>query len=347
MRVLAWPAHRSRNPYPGLVVASVERAAAAAGRRVEYGEFRPLTAWTASADVVHLHWPELAVSSPSRLRAALKSAAVRLGLWGLRRRGARIVWTRHNTSSHEGHHPDLERRLRSSVERQVAGVIDLHDDDRPPPSDARRAVIRHGDYGAVVGRADRAEARRALGVRDGDVVLAALGSIRPYKQIPELVGAVRHAAATDGRIRLVVAGRPSDDSLADAVRRRADGSDAVTLRLGWVDDAEMDGLVAAADVVVLPYRRLENSGVLLLGLTGGRPVAATEGPAVADALDVVGPDWVLPIGDIDASTIGEVVAWAGAARTGSPDLSAYAWDEIGRRTLALYDAVIDGGSTGS
>ena len=73
---------------------------------------------------------------------------------------------------------------------------------------------------------------------------------------------------------LVVAGEPWDDLgpvLAQQVRARGIEK-LVQLRLGWVPEAEVPLLLAAADLVVLPYRSGSQSAVAPLALAAGRPV---------------------------------------------------------------------------
>jgi glycosyltransferase involved in cell wall biosynthesis len=200
-------------------------------------------------------------------------------------------------------------------------------------------VIRHGDYAAALPLRDREEARRELGLEPENTLLASVGTIRPYKEVPMLVRAFVEATPRIPDARLLVAGRPASAELGREVATAA-GPAPVALELGWLDDDVMAGALAAADVVVLSYRRLENSGVALLALTAGRPVAATDGPAVRDLLDLVGDEWVRPLAHpVGAASVIDLVEWARRPRPGRPDLSAFSWPEIGRRTLQFYDDV--------
>ncbi|MEQ8842809.1 MAG: glycosyltransferase [Acidimicrobiales bacterium] len=340
LRVLAWPGSRSQNPYTELLYAAVGAAARADGRTFEVVEFRPHRAWRERADVVHVHWPELCVEASSTPKALVKTAVVLFGLRVLTARGAALVWTRHNSSGHDQPHPRIERFLRRRFEAMVDGVIDLTDADSAPPNGAVcRVVIRHGDYAAALPLRDREEARRERGLEPENTLLASVGTIRPYKEVPMLVRAFAEATPRLPDARLLVAGRPASAELGREVATAA-GRAPVALELGWLDDDAMAGALAAADVVVLSYRRLENSGVALLALTAGRPVAATDGPAVRDLLDLVGDEWVRPLAHpVGAASLVDLVQWARRPRTGRPDLSAFSWPEIGRRTLQFYDEV--------
>jgi glycosyltransferase involved in cell wall biosynthesis len=97
-----------------------------------------------------------------------------------------------------------------------------------------------------------------------------------------------------------------------------------------------------ADLVVLPYRNIEQSGVLYTALAFGRPLvlSAVGGfPEVAER----GAARLVPPGDPQAlaETLGELLAdpsalealGAAAAREAS---TTYSWDRVAGETLDLY-----------
>jgi glycosyltransferase involved in cell wall biosynthesis len=104
-----------------------------------------------------------------------------------------------------------------------------------------------------------------------------LGLIRPYKGVDLLLEAMaRQPQGCDWL--LVVAGEPWGElgpALSQQVRELGI-EDRVQLRLGWVPEPEVPLLLAAADVVVLPYRSGSQSAVAPLALAAGLPVLSTE-----------------------------------------------------------------------
>ena len=120
------------------------------------------------------------------------------------------------------------------------------------------------------------EARMALGVPADRRVALFLGLIRPYKGVDLLLDSIARLPA-DSNWFLVVAGEPwgnLGDRLSQQVRRLGI-SDRVRLELGWVPETEMLRLLAAADLVVLPYRSGSQSAVAPLALGAGVPVLST------------------------------------------------------------------------
>jgi peptidoglycan/xylan/chitin deacetylase (PgdA/CDA1 family) len=103
-------------------------------------------------------------------------------------------------------------------------------------------------------------------------------------------------------------------------------------------------LFAAADAVVLPYKRASQSGVLLLAYGFARPVVAYPVGGLAEAVEEGETGWLCARPDADAlaDALRSVVA-AGpreCARRGTAgrDLAEtrYAWDAIAARTRAVY-----------
>lgn len=123
---------------------------------------------------------------------------------------------------------------------------------------------------------DRETARQRLAVSSEEHLALFLGLIRPYKGVGDLVEAFARLPE-DSRWRLVVAGEPwggLEKVLSDQVVGLG-LTDRVELRFGWVPEAEIDQLISAADVLVLPYRSGSQSAVAPMALSRGLPVLAT------------------------------------------------------------------------
>ena len=122
----------------------------------------------------------------------------------------------------------------------------------------------------------REEARRQLDIPVDRKVALFLGLIRSYKGVDLLLEAISRQPLDSSWLQ-VVAGEAWED-LGPALERqlRALGiEDRVQLRLGWVPEPEVPLLLAAADLVVLPYRSGSQSAVAPLALAAGLPVLST------------------------------------------------------------------------
>ena len=130
-------------------------------------------------------------------------------------------------------------------------------------------------------------ARARLGIADDAVVATFFGHVRPYKGVAALVHTFR-SSATPVRV-LLVCGRPLDDEVRQDVEDAARGDERVRLRLAFIADDEVQHLLRAADLVVLPYAESSNSLVALLALSFDRPILAPAIGAFPELARTVGP----------------------------------------------------------
>jgi D-inositol-3-phosphate glycosyltransferase len=127
-----------------------------------------------------------------------------------------------------------------------------------------------------------AEAKRRLGLRADEKAILFFGRIRPYKGIEYLLDAFRLLSTDEqANYRLIVAGEPkkgSEDYL-DEIQQSVDRNfkqGQVILRIQFIPDEEMETYLKGADVLVLPYKEIFQSGVLFLAYSFGLPVVATD-----------------------------------------------------------------------
>jgi glycosyltransferase involved in cell wall biosynthesis len=130
----------------------------------------------------------------------------------------------------------------------------------------------------------RGEARRRLGLADDVPVLLFFGFVRAYKGLDLAVEALAHLAPDT---HLVVAGEFYESG--DAYRNRAAelAPDRVRFVEDFIPSEEVGVYFDACDVVVLPYHRATQSGVLPLAWRFAAPAVAT---AVGGLTEVVTPD---------------------------------------------------------
>lgn len=340
------PAFRTRhaNPYNALLATGLRDL----GVVIHDLSFRRLL--VRRVDIVHLHWPELTFLSGHRpVTMAIRMLLFRAILRVARLRGTRVVWTVHNVDAHEKRGtPRLRSVHRRLLVREVDGILALSAANLADALEAYpefvglpAAVTPHGHYrDAYPFDVSRAEARERLGLEPGARVLLSAGQVRPYKDIPRLV---RTFAALDDRdARLVVAGRATPDSLADEISGLAARDPRVVLDLAFLDDERLALWVRAADLVVLPYRAVTNSGSAILALSADRPVLVPDMGSLGELADEVGRDWVTTYtGDLDVTAIRAALDRARAVPPGvGVDLAAFEWDIVARKTRDAYRAVL-------
>jgi len=126
------------------------------------------------------------------------------------------------------------------------------------------------------------DAKRYLGLKEDEKAILYFGKIRPYKGIEYLLDAFRLIAADPhSNYRLIVAGEPKKGSeeYLHGIERLVESSlirERVMMKTQFIPDEEMELYFKAADVLVLPYKEIFQSGVLFLSYGFGLPVIATD-----------------------------------------------------------------------
>jgi glycosyltransferase involved in cell wall biosynthesis len=153
------------------------------------------------------------------------------------------------------------------------------------------SVIRYGINNAVPTTALTCEeARQRLGIAQHEKTILFFGNIAAYKGLEYLVAAFERIVQVGGDYRLIVAGRakkPSDLYVAD-IRKKLSRNivrERTLLRMEFIPDEDIELYFKAADVAVLPYTRIFQSGVLFLAYSFGVPVIVSDVGALRE--DVV------------------------------------------------------------
>ncbi|WP_051973023.1 glycosyltransferase [Cryobacterium sp. MLB-32] len=303
-------------------------------------------ALTERVDVFHVHWPELLLRAGTPGRRMLRRTLVRMLLVKWRLQRTAIVRTLHNTHSHEAL-PRADRRLLSRLDDQTSLFIRLNPTTEAPfrtatglPSGTMPLVhtIMHGDYRPWF--RDAQVPPRVTGR------LLNFGLIRPYKGIPALVAAFA-ACPDDSRsdtpgLSLHIVGRPGTDSLRSEITRAATLDPRIVLALGHATDHDLVEEIGQAELVVLPYREMHNSGAALLALSLNRPVLVPSNDVTEELGREVGPGWVITYhGPISPRLLAAAIERSRAIHpASSPDLSDRSWDLIVTQHLAAYQAAI-------
>jgi glycosyltransferase involved in cell wall biosynthesis len=195
-------------------------------------------------------------------------------------------------------------------------------------------VIPHGAFAHL---ADAPAGQPPPFQTDRPVVLC-FGLMRPYKGIDVLLAAWRGIQGAE----LWIAGMPRMD-IAPLVAAAPPG---VRFVPRFIGDGELPAYFRRADLVVLPYREIDQSGVLFTALAFGKPLLLSDVGGFPEVA-ATGAARTFAAGDegalrealrellADPSALAAMAERARAAAAGP-----YSWEQIGRRTLALYEALL-------
>ncbi|PCE16507.1 glycosyl transferase [Microbacterium sp. SZ1] len=310
------------NPYLVQLCESLDRTP-----DVELSFFRWKRALLGRLDVFHVHWPELLVGGhrlSGRMARRLLTALflLRLGLTKVA-----VVRTLHNLER-PSDMARIDLALLGALDRLTTLTVTLNDDTPLPAGHARRTIL-HGhyrDWFAPHPTPDAIEGR-----------LGYVGLVRRYKGVEQLIGAFRelNAAGTT----LSIAGRPSTDDLAEELRGLAGDDERIDFRFRFLDDAELVARISEAELIVLPYRHMHNSGTALAALSLARPILVPDNEVNRALAEEVGHGWVhLFEHELTASDLARVREAVTAGVEGAPDLSRRDWAAVGHEHAEAFRA---------
>ena len=130
--------------------------------------------------------------------------------------------------------------------------------------------------------------------------IAFLGRIEPYKGISLLIDAFEQLK--DKGIHLLIAG---NGNINESLMSRIVSNNKIELLNRYIDDDEFDGIFKKIDLVVLPYLRASQSGVIPMAFAFGKPVVATNVGALSEQVPV-GTGLVV---DSDATSVASAIDW--------------------------------------
>jgi glycosyltransferase involved in cell wall biosynthesis len=278
---------------------------------------------TLDADVVHYQW----LTAPSLDAHLLPS------------RRPRLI-TAHYVL------PPRPSRRQTAVARRVFGRMDAviaHSEHGAARlrelglDPGRIRVVPHGAFDYLTRLPGEKPLPSELENAEGPVILF-FGLLRPYKGLDTLLRAFQRVEGAE----LWIVGNPRMD-LAPLQRLAAEAPGRVRFVTRFVEDAEIPPILRRADLVVLPYRDAEHSGVLYTALAFGKPLVLS---AVGGFPEVAATGAARLVPPEDASALAATLSELIADPPARADLAAashaagegpYSWDEAARLTLGLYE----------
>lgn len=356
MKVLVFP--RDANPYQELLYSEMRLL----GVKVAYlGVLTPfhglniilLPLETAvrsifGANLVHIHWVAPFKLPGSREFHFMQRASQKwFGFWlsVMSQLGARVVWTAHNVLPHE---PVFADDIAARAElAQASDLVIVHSPETCKgladigAMPRKVVVIPHGPFNAL--RPSNGATEPTTGFDSFRFLF--IGRVKAYKGVEDLLDAFMRLPP-ELNVHLTVAGQCNEPDLLDRLSRAMDNP-RISMHVGpeRLPDAAMTAYLAAAHVVVLPFRAVTTSGSAILAISQGKPVIL---PAAASMIDIPQSAAIRYDGTLDDLTRTLV----STARLSSGDLAAMSdaavkhayrisWKEIAMRTKAEMGALSD------
>jgi glycosyltransferase involved in cell wall biosynthesis len=289
-------------------------------------------------NVLHFHWLQKFYRADSIEESKQKIDKIERFFALAHKLNYRIAYTFHNIVPHEGMGKEIDFRVRRIL-IENADVIycfshrqqtRLQEIFGPIPL----TVIPHSNYiGYYPDELSTEECRQRLDLPADTKVFSYIGLIRPYKELCNLLATFSALKAQD--VCLLLAGASRDPASTQVIEELAKRDKRVRCHLRWIDDAEIQLFMKAADAIVLPYHRCWSSGALLLAFSFGKPVITAD-PMMLDHTDGLG--FFYQDGGLEAALEAAVKA-DDLEEMGARCLEfarAHSWSEAARQLAASY-----------
>jgi glycosyltransferase involved in cell wall biosynthesis len=188
-----------------------------------------------------------------------------------------LVWTPHNIIPHDARYLRIHRFCRRFFARQMKWIrlfSELSIQNAVKEfrcSDKKFKIIPEGSYVEYYPNTiSRKEARSLLNIPENRNVILYLGLIKPYKGITTLIKSF--LKSFNGNCLLVIAGRVMDTNYLESVKNIINEN--VILKDSFIKEGDLQVYFNAADVVALPFEKIENSGTAILAMGFKKAVIA-------------------------------------------------------------------------
>jgi glycosyltransferase involved in cell wall biosynthesis len=277
--------------------------------------------------------------------------------------GKKIALTIHNVNVRQRDGTDtLMNRLTLKMQYRLCDHLFVHTEKMKSEliegfnvRDAVITVIPFGINNAVpTTDLTSVEAKQRLSIDNGEKTILFFGRIAPYKGLEVLAAAFKQLVAEDGNYRLIIAGRPKKDSESywESIRVTMNHEVAtgrVTPIIEFVPDKDTELYFKAADVLILPYTQIFQSGVMFLSYSFGLPVIAADVGSLSDDIVEGKTGFVFKRGDsgdlarvIRSYFASDLFRDLDRRRQGIRDYAqeTHSWDTVGTVTRNVYTSLL-------
>ena len=276
-------------------------------------------------------------------------------IWLLKISGVKLVYTAHNVLPHD--EQKVDNLLKKIIYRHVHAII-VHSNfiknrllENFHIASEKIHVIPHGNFDNYLPSENysKAEARNDFNFSNKDIVLLFFGFIREYKGLGDLLEAFDAAAEINEKIKLLVAGLPQNKKLHENYLKQIEKmkfKDNVFCNFNFVDSSNIPKYFHASDLVIMPYRSIDHSGIIHLAFSFSKPAIVTD---VGDFKEMVKKDYGFVVKSERPDELKECIleATKDLEKLRTMGLKAYeynkrefSWEKISKETLSVYKTVL-------
>lgn len=336
--VYSRPGRQNNNAYTAMLAEALENEGISVRdvgmTRVEF----PL-----SNDLIIFHWPDEfykhSLNTKSLISSYIRLIHLSIAHYFF---GLSIVWVAHNIRPHDSSDQKSPLRwkwflkiLSGSISLSRSGHRDLLK-NYPSLRKKPALITSHGHY------LDRAitPPNPSRSVYPPPIRMAHLGVIRINKNLDLLAEIISKSSLP---IELTIKGNCNNQDLAETLSNISHFDDRVHFVNGHMTDEDLENSTDSADVIILPYGEILNSGALFYALSRYRPVIAPKCGSIPEIQGKVGKEWIyLFDGDLSENVVSDAIRWLKQTpRSRAPDLSSQNWNNIGAEVAEFLHKIAE------
>ncbi len=266
--------------------------------------------------------------------------------------GLRIVVTAHDIESFAGEYSDhAAGRILGRVDKIIVhnSVSRRELIEKANLPIANIEIIPHGNYlNTIPKRPSPSTAKKILNLTSADPVLLFFGQIKEVKGLDLLLQALPPVVAKFPTIKLLIAGKVWKDDFSKYTNliREKNLQNNIDLHIGYIPDEDVAVFYRSADLIVLPYRRIYQSGVLLMAMSYGLPVMVSDLEGMTEIIQNKRNGFVFQTNNPDnlseqlINVLSDQDQLQLISQAGHETVShQHNWKLIGQQTLKLYQTV--------
>jgi D-inositol-3-phosphate glycosyltransferase len=210
-------------------------------------------------------------------------------------------------------------------------------------------IIPHGSYSSFINiQKDKKKAREYLGIPTEKTIIMFFGMIKKVKGLDVLLQSLRKVIDTNPNTVLLIAGNLWEDDFAtyQQIIDKNNLAKNIILHKKFIPYEDVEYYYCASDLVVLPYKKIYQSGVLMMTLSYERPALVSDLPPLKEVIIDNENGFLFKTEDVDdlADKITIILSdkenLERVRKNGNSLINTkFGWNEIGRLTKKAYQTL--------
>ena len=211
------------------------------------------------------------------------------------------------------------------------------------------SIVPHGSYTPFINiQYDKEKSKEQLGIPNNRRILLFFGMIKKVKGLEVLLSALKGVIKQNPDVLLVIAGKPwkNDFSVYQKIIDENNLSEYILLHTKFIPQEDVEHYYCASDLVILPYKKIYQSGVLMMTLSYERPALVSDLPPLKEIISDNENGFLFKTENVSDLTnkLNSILGneeLMEQVRTKGKELinTKYNWGEIGRQTQHVYQSL--------